>query len=216
MKRFLLLFVGLVCILQNLNAQVRETFDSNSLEWTECTYKSALGSAMITEGKMIVTSKGELKGLGIALSAVSGVATKVRNSTFFETHCYAPIDVMKPFTINSKVNVKSLESDRSVGVVFNYKDGGNFYTFTFNDDFVQFLRYKDGEVAGSIMQGVKWPKKRNTSMEWTLISDGSTIEFKVDDISILKIRHMPLEYSGFGYYVFGAQELEVDEVVFMQ
>ena len=198
------------------NAQIKETFDSNSLEWTECAYKNALGTAMITEGKMIVTSKGELKGLGIAMSALSGVATKMRDATFFETHCYAPLDMMKPFMVKSKVNVKKIGEDRNVGLVFNYKDGGTFYCFSFNDDCVQFIRYENGDVVGSIMQGVKWAKKRGADMEWVLVSDGSTLEFKVDGMSIMKIKHMPLEYTGFGYYAFGAQELVVDEVEFIQ
>ncbi len=216
MKRTILILAVLLCVSLAANAQLKETFDANSLEWTECAYKNALGTAMITEGKMIVKSKGELKGLGAALTIATGVETKVRDATFFETHCYAPIDIMKPFQITSKVNVKKLGEDRQVGLVFNYRDGGTFYCFSFNDDCVQFIRYVDGNVVGSIMQGVKWAKKRGADMEWTLISDGSTLEFKVDGMAMMKIRHMPLEYTGFGYYAFGAQELEVDEVEFIQ
>ena len=52
--------------------------------------------------------------------------------------------------------------------------------------------------------------------EWILISDGETLTFKVDGISILTIRYMPLNYSGFGFYTFGNQELIVDEVEFKQ
>lgn len=216
MKKLFLLSVSMLCLSLMANAQIKETFDSNYLEWTECAYKNALGTAMITEGKMILKSKGEMKGLGIALTLASGQDTKVREATFFETHCYAPIDIMKPFMVKSKVNVQKLGEDRNVGLVFNYKDGGTFYCFSFNDDCVQFIRYVDGRVAGSIMQGVKWTKKRGTDMEWILESDGSTLDFKVDGMSILKIRHMPLEYTGFGYYAYGAQELEVDEVEFIQ
>ena len=61
-----------------INAQsFKETFDANSLEWTECAYESNSGTAIIDEGKMTIISKGENKGLGIALTALSGVATKV-------------------------------------------------------------------------------------------------------------------------------------------
>ena len=67
----------------------KETFDANSLEWTECAYESNSGTAIIDGGKMTIISKGENKGLGIALTALSGVATKVGANTFFETHCYA-------------------------------------------------------------------------------------------------------------------------------
>ena len=124
--------------------------------------------------------------------------------------------MLKPFEVHAKVNVKQLAADRLVGIVFNYKDNGNYYAFTFNDDFVKFVRYVDGKEVGSISQGVKWKGKRKTDMEWILISDGETLTFKVDGISILTIRYMPLNYSGFGFYTFGNQELIVDEVEFKQ
>ncbi|WP_276762209.1 hypothetical protein [Alistipes sp.] len=71
-------------------------------------------------------------------------------------------------------------------------------------------------IVGDIMQGIKWPGKRRSDMDWLLISDGQTLIFKIDGVSILTIRHMPLQYSGFGFYTFGNQELVVDEVEFRQ
>ena len=150
------------------------------------------------------------------LSATSGTSVKAGENTFFETHCYAPIDVMKPFEIQAKVNIKQLAEDRLVGLVFNYRDGGNFYAFSFNDDFIKFTRYEDNMVVGDIMQSIKWTGKRRSDMEWTLISDGQTLTFKIDGVSILTIRYMPLQYNGFGLYTFGNQELVVDEVEFRQ
>lgn len=197
-------------------AQYVETFDSNSLEWTECAYKNAIGTAMIDQGVMTIKSKGELKGLGAAMTALSGQATKLRDNTFFETHCYAPIDVEKPFEIVSSVNVKQLAEDRLVGLVFNYRDGGNFYCFSFNDDFVKFVRYENNEIVGDVMQGIRWKGKRKADMEWSLVSDGQQLTFKVDGAPIMTIRYMPLSYTGFGYYTFGNQELVVDEVKFIQ
>ena len=46
--------------------------------------------------------------------------------------------------------------------------------------------------------------------------DGSTIEFLVDDLPIMKVRYMSLEYTGFGYYTYGKQKLVVDQVEFIQ
>ena len=189
---------------------------SNSLEWTECAYKNGVGTAIIDKGVMTVSSKGEKKGLSALVSATSGVATRVGQNTFFETHCYAPIDVMKPFEIQAKVNIKQLADDRLAGLVFNYKDGGNFYCFSFNDEFVKFIRYENNEVVGDIMQGIQWKGKRKTDMLWTLVNDGQTLSFKIDGATILNIRYMPLSYSGFGFYTFGNQDLIVDEVTFIQ
>ena len=194
----------------------KETFDANSLEWTECAYESNSGTAVIDGGKMTITSKGENKGLGVALTLLSGVQTKVGRNTFFETHCYAPLDVQKPFKSRTHVNIEKLASDRMTGLVFNYKDGGNFYCFAFNDEMVCFNRYVDNVVVGQIQQGVKWADKKKVDQEWELISDGQVLTFIVDGMQILKVRYMPLEYSGFGFYTFGKQELAIDDVEFIQ
>lgn len=37
----------------------KETFDANSLEWTECAYESNSGTAIIDGGKMTIISKGK-------------------------------------------------------------------------------------------------------------------------------------------------------------
>ena len=216
MKRLICCAI-LTSALSNANAQFfKETFDSNSLEWTECAYKNNIGTAIIDKGVMTITSKGEKKGLSAVLSMATGTNVKAGEATYFETHCYAPLDVAKPFEIECKVNIKQLADDRLVGLVFNYLDGGNFYAFSFNDSFVKFIRYKDNETIGEIMQGIKWSKKRRSDMVWTLVSDGEQLTFKVDGVSILTIRYMPLTYSGFGFYTFGNQALEVDEVEFRQ
>ena len=215
--RKILLMATMFVVTFSVNAQsYKETFDSNSLEWTECAYKNGVGTAIIDKGVMTVSSKGEKKGLSALVTATSGVATRVGQNTFFETHCYAPIDVIKPFEIQAKVNIKQLADDRLAGLVFNYKDGGNFYCFSFNDEFVKFIRYENNEVVGDIMQGIQWKGKRKTDMLWTLVNDGQTLSFKIDGATILNIRYMPLSYSGFGFYTFGNQDLIVDEVTFIQ
>ena len=191
-------------LLAQTNAQnFKETFDANSLEWTECAFESNNGTAVIDGGKMTIVSKGENKGLGVALTALSGVATKVGANTFFETHCYAPLDVQKPFKIRTHVNIQKLANDRTTGLVFNYRDGGNFYCFNFNNEMVRFERRVDGIVVGAIQQGVTWKDKKKVDQEWELISDGQVLTFIVDGVQILKVRYMPLEYTGFGYYTFG-------------
>lgn len=216
MKKIVLLFVVVLSATFVYAQSYKETFDTNSLEWTECGYKNGIGTAIIDKGTMTITSKGELKGLGAVVSGLSGVDTKVRENTFFETHCYAPIDVEKPFTVVAKVNVKKLEDDRLVGFVFNYRDGGNYYAFACNGSFVKFIRYENNKVVGEVMQGLPDSGKRRADMLWTLASDGDQLTFKVDGAVALNIRYMPLQYAGFGFYTFGNQELIVDEVEFIQ
>ena len=193
-----------------------DTFDANSLGWTECAFESNKGSAVIDNGVLTIKSKGENKAAGAILTAMSGVATKVGENTFFETHCYAPIDVKKPFEVIANVKVDKLANDRVCGFVFNYKDGGNFYCFTFNDEMVNFTRYVDNRVVGNISQGIKWESKKKLEQVWKLVCDGDVLSFYVDDMEILKVRYMPLDFSGIGFYTFGKQTLVVDEMTFTQ
>ena len=193
-----------------------ETFDANSLEWTECAFESNNGTAIIDKGKMTVTSKGEKKGMSVMTTMLTGVATQIGENTFFETHCYAPLNVQQPFKIRTHVKIRRLANDQTTGLVFNYRDNGNFYCFNFNDEMVRFERHVDGVVVGAVTQGVKWKDKKKVDQEWELVSDAQTLTFLVDGLQILKVRYMPLEYTGFGFYTFGKQELEIDDVEFIQ
>ena len=100
--------------------------------------------------------------------------------------------------------------------MFNYKDGGNFYCFNFNDEMVNFTRYVDNHVVGNIMQGIKWPSKKKLNQEWKLICDGEILSFYIDGMEILKVKYMPLDFSGIGFYTFGKQTLVVEEMTFTQ
>lgn len=147
---------------------------------------------------------------------MSGVATKVGENTFFETHCYAPIDPKNAFEVIANVTIDKLANDRVCGFVFNYKDGGNFYCFNFNNEMVNFTRYVDNKVVGNISQGVKWGKNKKLEQEWKLVCDGDVLSFYVDGMEILKVRYMPLDYAGIGFYTFGKQTLIVEDMTFTQ
>lgn len=195
---------------------IKEDFESNSLEWTECSFKDAAGTAIIDKGVMTVTSKGENKLAGALLSGLSGIATKVGEDTFFETHCYAPIDPLKPFKIIANVTIDKLGYDKLAGLVFNYRDGGNFYCFSFNDGLVNFKRHIDGKIVGAISQSVKWENNKKLNQTWELESDGQQLTFFVDGMQIMKVRYMPIDYAGVGFYTFGKQKLVIDDIEFIQ
>lgn len=218
MKKSIFMFAAMLIMAANCSMaqSIKDTFDSNMLEWTECPYDSYSGTAVIDKGVMTIKSKGENKAMGAFLTAMSGVATKVGENTFFETHCYAPLDVNKPFKVTTRVKIDKLGSDRIVGFVFNYRDGGNFYCFSFNEEMVQFIRYVNGVIVGSVSQGVKWADKKKVDQEWELTSENDVLTFIVDGVPILKVRYMPIEYSGMGYYTFGKQTLVVDDIEFTQ
>lgn len=210
--------VVMLCVVAMSYAQssFKENFDANTLGWTETAHKTSTGTAIIDKGQMTVKSKG----VRIGLALLTGNAANIKGPTFFETHCYAPLDVMKPFEIHSRVCLANkgglIPAETLVGMMFNYRDNGNFYCFAFNDECVRFVRYENGETVGEISQAMPPMNKKNQIMKWSLYSDGTTLTFKIDDISILTIRYMPLSYSGFGYYTYGAQTLYVDWVEFIQ
>ena len=83
MKKKIIIFAFSMLGALSVQAQTfKETFDANSLEWTECAYESNSGTAVIDGGKMTITSKGENKGLGAALTVLSGVQTKSVKTRF--------------------------------------------------------------------------------------------------------------------------------------
>ncbi|MDE6574516.1 MAG: hypothetical protein K2L84_04205 [Muribaculaceae bacterium] len=92
----------------------------------------------------------------------------------------------------------------------------NYYCFNFNDEMVNFTRYVDNRVVGNIMQGIKWSNKKKLDQEWKLVYDGDVLSFYVDGMEILKVKYMPLDFSGIGFYTFGKQTLVVEDMTFTQ
>ena len=63
---------------------------------------------------------------------------------------------------------------------------------------------------------MKWSKTRRATQNWELSSEGDALTFIVDGVPVMKTRYMPLTYSGFGFYTYGKQTLEVSNVIFNQ
>lgn len=211
MKKMYLVVALAIAFAAHVSAQsYTETFDSNSLEWTERAYKNNQGNAIIKNGQLTITSNTKVD---VATLLTSGAVNTY--STSFETHCYAPISIQKPFVITSNVLVKRSEE---FGIIFNFRDFGNYYAFMMTENYVRFLRYEDNNLVGSITQGVRWKKQfnRKNAQTWVLKSDGMKLEFIVNDEPIMSVRYMPLQYTGFGYYTFGESEIIVDDVTFQQ
>lgn len=149
MKRLFLFLSTAVVLFATAHAQsFTETFDANSLEWTESSGESSAGSAIIDKGVMTIKSKGDSKFTRF-MANMNGDAKGFAN-TAFETHCYAPLDVKKPFEIVANVKMDNLDMERQAGIIFNYRDFGNYYAFVFNKQSVTFMRFVDNRCVGSI------------------------------------------------------------------
>ena len=217
MKRTFLSLCMAAVIGLGANAQsFVESFDANSLGWTESAGESNSGTAIIDKGVMTIKSKGDSK-FGRLAANLNGF-TKGSENTAFETHCYAPLDVNKPFEIIANVKMDNLDMERQAGMIFNYRDFGNYYAFVFNKEAVTFLRFVDNRCVGSITQDIKWGKadKGKQNQVWKLISDNGELQFFVNDMEIIKVRYMPLDFTGVGFYTIGKQTLVVDDVAFTQ
>lgn len=217
MKKTIIFLSFVISAFVMINAQsFTETFDANSLGWTESAGESNSGTAIIDKGVMTIKSKGDSKFMRFAAN-FNGQAKGMEN-TAFETHCYAPLDVQKPFEIIANVTMDNLDLERQAGMIFNYRDFGNYYAFVFNKEAVTFLRFVDNRCVGSITQDVKWGKaiKGKQEQVWKLISDGGELQFFVDNMEIMKVKYMPLDFTGIGFYTIGKQTLIVDDVTFTQ
>lgn len=217
MKKVLLTMCMMAAFVGTSFAQsFTETFDANSLGWTESAGESNAGTAVIDKGVMTIKSKGDSKFSRFAAN-FNGDSKGFEN-TAFETHCYAPIDVKKPFEVIANVNMDNLALDRQAGLIFNYRDFGNYYAFVFNKESVSFLRFVDNRLVGSITQDIKWGDSKGGKREqtWKLISENDELSFFVDDMLIMKVRYMPLDFTGIGFYTLGKQTLVIDDVTFTQ
>lgn len=165
---------------------------------------------------MTIKSKGDNK-FSRFMANMNG-QSKMSENTAFETHCYAPLDVKKPFEIVANVTMDNLDLERQAGFIFNYRDFGNYYAFVFNKQAVTFMRFVDNNCVGIISQDIKWgdAEKGKQNQVWKLVSEGGELQFFIDDLKVLKVRYMPLDFTGIGFYTLGKQTLIVDDITFTQ
>ena len=173
-----------------------DDFSANLYSWNEGEIGDNIGTIQIINGQLSIQSK--------------------HDEVALETHCYAPINVERDFRITAHVVIDKLKDDKQVGLIFNYRDDGNFYCFSFNEYAVSFLRFENNREVGSFHQGIKWKKKKKLEQEWTLVKDADELAFLVDGQEIIRIRYMPLAYCGVGFYTISKQKLTVNKIEFEQ
>ena len=191
----ILLLMAAVTMMANANVIV-DDFSANIYGWNEGEIDGDIGSIAIINGQLDIKSKHE------------EVALK--------THCYAPINVEKDFRVTAHVLIDKLKDEKQVGFIFNYRDDGNFYCFSFNEYAVSFRRFENNQEVGSYHQGIKWKKNKKLEQEWTLVKEADELAFMVDDQEIIRIRYMPLSYCGIGFYTISKQKLTVKRIEYNQ
>lgn len=197
MKKYGILCLLLVALAIGARANVIvDDFSANVYAWNEGEIDGDIGAIAIINGQLDIKSKHDEMAL--------------------KTHCYAPINVEKDFRVTAHVYIDRLKNDKQVGLLFNYRDDGNFYCFSFNEYAVSFRRYENNVEVESYHQGIKWKKKKKLEQEWTLIKEADELAFLVDGQEIIRIRYMPLQYCGIGFYTISKQRLIVDKIEYEQ
>ena len=200
------LFVALFALgTLTVNAQnVKETFDSNTLGWTEVSDKS--GEAVIKEGVMHIVGK------------YSGGSTffGYKQPSFIETHCYSNLDVTKNFEIKCDAIAKKISNAGCFGVIMNYFDNGNFIVFVIDNEYAHLMRFQDNEMVGRISSKLKLVEKKKANLSLSIKSSYQKLQFYVNNMLAIEARYLPLESNGFGFYVLGEQIVDFDNVEFIQ
>lgn len=188
-----------VCSLAS-SGQIRETFDSNSWQWTE--YSANLGKAYIIDGVMRLESKSDNENTTYA-EMVGNVAT----------HAYLPMDPEKGFEIKCEATVEKFEGKKQFGLILDYIDDMNCLIFMIKGDFAYLYKMKEGKIVGQQRNQFKLQRgKKKTAIDMMVTYLGGELEFRVNDVQALKCKYVPITSNGFGFFAFGKCKVDFDEV----
>lgn len=206
MKKILLVFLTLVVV--NLNAQVKDSFESNKFGWTETSAKD--GEAVIKDGKMHIVGK---KGNNAAMSLLFGIRTE---PSFIETHCFLGYDVTKDFEIKCEAFVKKITGENVLGIILDYIDSGNFIAFLVEEDRASLVRFKEGKYIGGITNDLKIKDKKKAILDLSVKSTFNKLEFFVNGMKAIESRYVKLTSAGLGFYVLGQHTVDFDNLEIIQ
>lgn len=199
-QRFLVLITLITTIAASAYSQVKETFDSNSWQWTE--YSADLGKAYIIEGVMRLESKSDDNNTSLA-DMVANVAT----------HSFMPMDPAKGFDIKCVATVEKFEGKKQFGIILDYIDDMNCLVFMIKGDTAWLYKMKEGKIVGQQKNQFKLQRgKKMTNLDIEVIYMGGELEFRVNDVQALLCKYVPITSNGFGFFAFGKCKVDFDDV----
>lgn len=204
MRQALLSIALFAFVALSANAQsFKDTFDSNTLGWTEMS--SSDGEVLIKDG--VLHLKGKKNGQSF-FTYVPG--------TEIITSAYTAFDPQKNFQIKCKATIKKINDKNPIGIIINYQDDRNFMLFSIDEGNAYFMRYEDGDLTGYRANLLKLKGKRNTEIAFEIKSTYNRIEFLVNDMTAIELRYQPIISNGVGFYLYGAQEADFDDLEIIQ
>ncbi len=195
--KVLLFIVAVVLTATSAFSQVKETFDSNSWQWTE--YSADLGRAYIIEGVMRLESKTDKDNITLD-EMVGSVAT----------HSFLPMDPAKGFDLKCTATLEKFEGKKSFGIILDYIDDMNCLVFMIKGDCAWLYKMKEGKIVGQQKNQFKLQKgKKNTSLDIQVIYMGGELEFRVNDVQAFLGKYVPITSNGFGFFAARSYEKSV-------
>lgn len=180
------------------NAQMTETFDSNSWGWTE--YSGNEGDAVIKDGVLHLESKKDkANDVQDVLDGICSVA-------------YVPVDPTKGFKLNCEAFMDKVDYDKSFGIVLDYEDDWNCIILLVKRDNAYFYRIKDGKVTRYMRSQFKLGKQKKASLDINVKYIDGQLELRVNDIQALKARVSDINSNGIGFFAFGKVKVDFDNV----
>jgi len=202
-KKLLLFIVFTLSLSLPAFSQLKETFDSNSWQWTE--YSADLGRAYIIEGVMRLESKSDDYNMPIA-DMVGSVAT----------HSFLPMDPAKGFDLKCTATLDKFEGKKSFGIILDYIDDMNCIVFMIKGDCAWLYKMKEGKIVGQQKNQFKLQKgKKSTALDIQVTYMGGELEFRVNDVQALLCKYVPITSNGFGFFAFGKCKVDFDDVEIM-
>lgn len=199
-QRIFTLIMLIVTIAISANSQVKETFDSNSWQWTE--YSADQGKAYIIEGVMRLESKSDDNNTSLS-EMVANVAT----------HSFMPMDPAKGFDIKCVATVEKFEGKKQFGIILDYIDDMNCLVFMIKGDCAWLYKLKEGKIVGQQKNQFKLQRgKKMTNLDIEVIYLGGELEFRVNDVQALLCKYVPITSNGFGFFAFGKCKVDFDDV----
>lgn len=199
-QRLFVLLTLIASIAMSAYSQVKETFDSNSWQWTE--YSADLGKAYIIDGVMRLESKSADSNTPLA-DMVANVAT----------HSFLPMDPAKGFDIKCVATVEKFEGKKQFGIILDYVDDLNCLVFMIKGDCAWLYKMKEGKIVGQQKNQFKLQKgKKMTNLDIEIIYMGGELEFRVNDVQALLCKYVPITSNGFGFFAFGKCKVDFDDV----
>lgn len=201
MKKLLFLFAFVFGMSIIAHAQVKETFDSNSWQWTE--YSTDMGRAYIIEGVMRLESKSDNYNNTLLADMVGRVATR----------SFLPMDPAKGFDLKCTATLEKFEGKKMFGIILDYVDDMNCLVFMIKGDCAWLYKMKEGKIVGQQNNQFKLQKgKKSTNLDIQIIYQGGELEFRVNDVQALMCKYVPIASNGFGFFAFGKCKVDFDDV----